>query len=561
MTQAEKEKHQFDVVIVGAGAAGCVLASRLSEVPSLKVGLVEAGEDFGLDGEPAAVRDNYSRGTGHPGIVWSGSQARLSDEAGRAPFLQARAVGGGSLVMGMQALRGLPADYDEWASHGVRGWSWDDVLPYFRKLETDVDFAGPAHGATGPYPIRRLPTHRWPRFSQAVAQALVRHGNRIGEDLNSDFGDGLFPLPTNAETTHRVTAPAAYLGASVRARPNLQILSRTIAEHLLFDGRRVTGLKLRRADRSEGEISSPMVVLCCGAIRSPALLLRSGIGSAVELTRLGLPVIHDLPGVGRNLLNHPILALALRLKRDARQPASIRPHIHSMLRYSSSETGCPAGDMAMTILNKTAWHALGGGIGALAVSVYKSFSAGYVSISSPDAEASPVIDLALLSDERDRRRMAAGLVRMMEVVASPEVQAISQAGFLPGGTKTMRRLSRQTHFNALLSQFLSQAMDVSPTVRRWLVSAAGRTLDTLDTGELEELASTHTSTMYHPAGTCRMGAYDDPATVTDSGGRVLGFEGLRIADASLMPTIPSANTFIPVTMIAEKLADQIKHDF
>ena len=150
---------------------------------------------------------------------------------------------------------------------------------------------------------------------------------------------------------------------------------------------------------------------------------------------------------------------------------------------------------------------------------------------------------------------------MMEVVASPEVQAISQAGFLPGGTKTMRRLSRQTHFNALLSQFLSQAMDVSPTVRRWLVSAAGRTLDTLDTGELEELASTHTSTMYHPAGSRRMGAYDDPASVTDSGGRVLGLEGLIIADASLMPTIPSANTFIPVTMIAEKLADQIKLDF
>ena len=301
---AEYGGRVFDYVIVGGGSAGCALAARLSERPGNDVLLVEAGEDYPPGQEPAELKDSFAA-TAHsnPRFTWTGLTAAFlprgnrPDQRPRRRYTQGRVMGGGSSVNGMVAIRGLPSDYDNWAAQGAVGWDWEGVLPSFRRLESDQDFDGPMHGTDGPIGLRRVPEERWPGFVRAVIASFEEAGYKRHADQNAIFEDGVYPIAISNINDQRVSTAMAYLTPEVRARKNFSVLSESHAERILFDGKRVTGLCVARRGETV-EIAAREVIASSGALHSPALLLRSGIGPAAELAALGIGVVADRPGVG-----------------------------------------------------------------------------------------------------------------------------------------------------------------------------------------------------------------------------------------------------------------------
>ncbi len=413
-----------DVLIVGGGSAGCVMAHRLSADPRRRVLLVEAGIDTPPGRVPAEILDSYPMPLFHGDTyIWPGLDAAVTrDSRGRMrrrAYEQGRVMGGSSSINVQAANRGLPRDYEAWAALGAEGWAWDDVLPYFRRLETDLDCGGPLHGHDGPLPIRRILEPAWPPFAHAVARAFDATGLPRRVDQNGEFEDGIFPPAFSNRDDARVSAAAAYLDVGTRARPNLTIAAGLEVRSLVMDGRRATGAVLRRGDGSEQQVSAASVVLCAGALQSPVLLLRAGIGPGDALSACGIPVRLDRSGVGENLRDHPALTMAQVLPRPLRLPETFRRASLLALRYSSGHPEGCASDMYLTASARAGWHALGGRLALYFLWVNQPHSVGRLRLDPANPSGPPDIDLGLLSDRRDLERLASGIRLLSDLVVSP----------------------------------------------------------------------------------------------------------------------------------------------
>jgi 5-(hydroxymethyl)furfural/furfural oxidase len=549
---------QNDYLIVGGGTAGAVIAARLSEDPACRVLLIEAGDDVVPGDEPADIRDPFPAATLNPHYFWSGLTATASDGGAPAPYPQARVMGGGSSINGLYALRGVPSDYARWAEAGGGDFSWDGVLPRFQGIENDRDRQD--HRA-GWHAVSRTPKNQWPDFVRAMAQAAERDGLPFVPDINEQPGDGFFPMPNAIDAESRVTTAGSVLTPEVRARANLRILPNTVATRLHTQADTVVGVDAIQ-NGATIRLSADRVVVCAGAIHSPKLLLRSGIGPADELAALGIRPVLDRAGVGRNLQNHPYMFFALTLPRGKRVAPDLRRFALAGIRSSSRMPGCPPSDLFNFIIGRVSGESYGPDFALVGSALYAPKSRGSVRLRSADGFEAPDVNFRFLSDPADAPRMVAAARQAERLLRDPAVLAQYHEAFLLPGALAIKQFNRPGLAGKALALAAQAAANSPAMLRRRIFGRAfnsgppavhrggGRAI-----ADAQILSSI--SPMGHPAGTCAMGRAADPMAVVDPAFRVHGMKNLFVADASAMPVVPSANTNLPTIMLAEMAAERI----
>jgi choline dehydrogenase len=505
---------KYDVIIVGGGSAGSVVAARMAEDPDTTVLLLEAGTDYpDLANLPEDIQNGHTRTAEDERSEHNWAlRGTITEEQGEIHVAQGKVIGGGGSINGQVFLRGIPQDFDDWASWGNEEWSYTKVLPYFRKAETDLDIKDDFHGTDGPLPISRKVGETWPVIQSAFHTACLQNGFDTTDDMNGVEPTGVGVVPMNNQKGVRMSTAITHL-APMRHHLNLTIRGNVFARKILIENRQVTGVEVE----SGGEVftvESNKVVLSAGALKSPHILMLSGIGPKDQLDEYGIDVLQDTPGIGANLRNHPISPISFRVKEGIKlQPDASGVRI--ALRYTAKGSD-DSNDMMMTtssLFSPFTGEMLPDRIGRISCVIELPAGAGFVRLNSADPAVQPKFDYRYFSHPEDMRRMRDGIrlaVKMLETDAYKDVSD-----------------GRVTPTEEILTD--DDALDL------WIRQTVG--------------------SARHVSGTCKIGPDSDPMAVVDQQCRVKGFQGLWIADSSVMPQVPRANANATAIMIGERVAD------
>jgi choline dehydrogenase len=501
-----------DTIIVGAGSSGAVIAARATEQNGREILLLEAGPDYPHPlGLPPDLRDGTQNSMKRHD--WGQVHRMRPENRLLQWFPRGKVVGGSSAVNTCIALRGQPYDYDEWASLGLPEWSWEACLPFFKRLENDLDVENEWHSQDGPLPLRRHPQSELAPWQSAFLDACAELGFPACRDTNDPTTTGFGPHAMNKIRGERMSVARCYLTPAVRARENLKVRPMSVVRRVLLANRRAVGVEVETLGRVH-TISGSRVILCAGATQTPGILLRSGIGPRKAVERLGVEVVVDLPAVGARLLDHPGAAIFLRPKPGVQ--SLDQPVIQTVLRYASKGSTRP-NDVVLQAGSVVRLPFMALPLVSLMCSIGKPRGHGTIEFTSASLRARPRIESRLFVDEMDRARGVEALVLAVE---------LAQTGSMRDKATLFWPPARVVTDKARLAEWIGAICDSS----------------------------------YHPCGTVPMGADDaSPAeAATDGRGRVRGVEGLWVADASLMPTIPSAHINLTTIMMAERHADWLK---